>query len=118
MMPMTITHASQLPTTRAARWRRYLWHLVPEGRPLPAAVWQRRHQGILVLLWLHVVGLLSFGLLSGSGLWHSLGEAGLVAWHTLLSSWGRGSRRVRAVLASLGLITASAVLVHLSGGVY
>ena len=116
MMPMTITHARQLPATRAARWRRYLWHLVPEGRPLPTAVWQRRHQGILVVLWLHVVGLLSFGLLSGAGLWHSLAEAGLVAWPTLLSSWGRGSRRVRAVLASLGLITASAVLVHLSGG--
>jgi PAS domain S-box-containing protein len=69
-----------------------------------------------VVLWLHVVGLLGFGLLNRAGLWHSLAEAGLVAWPTLLSSWGRGSRRVRAVLASLGLITASAVLVHLSGG--
>jgi PAS domain S-box-containing protein len=115
-MSMPSTHASPLPATRATRWRRALWHLIPEGRPLPAAVWQRRHQGLLVVLWVHVVGLLGFGLLSNAGLWHSLAEAGLVAWPTLLSSWGRGSRRVRAVLASLGLITASAVLVHLSGG--
>jgi PAS domain S-box-containing protein len=115
-MAMTSTHASQLLTTRAARWRRALWHLIPEGRPLPKAVWQRRHHGILMVLWLQVLGLFSFGLLSGAGLWHSLSDASLVALPTLLSSWGRGSRRVRAVLASLGLITASAVLVHLSGG--
>ena len=115
-MSMPSTHASPLPATRATRWRHSLWHLIPEGRPLPTAVWQQRHHGILVVLWLHVVGLLGFGLLSGSGLWHSLVEAGLVAGPTLLGSWGRGSRRVRAVLASLGLITASAVLVHLSGG--
>jgi PAS domain S-box-containing protein len=115
-MALTITHASPFPATRAARWRRYLWHLVPEGRPLPTAVWQSRHHGILVVLWLQVVGLLSVGLLSGAGLWHSVCDASLVAVPTLLSSWGRGSRRVRAVLASLGLITASAVLVHLSGG--
>jgi PAS domain-containing protein len=115
-MSMTLTPASPLPATRVARWRHALWHLVPEGRPLPAAIWRGRHHGILVVLWLHIVGLLGFGLLSRAGLWHSLAEAGLVAWPTLLSSWGRGSRRVRAVLASLGLITASAVLVHLSGG--
>jgi PAS domain S-box-containing protein len=115
-MPLTIAHANPLPATRAARWRRYLWHLVPEGRPLPKAVWQSRHQGILVVLWLQVVGLFSLGFFSGSGLWHSFTDAGLVALPTLLSSWGRGSRRVRAVLASFGLITASAVLVHLSGG--
>jgi hypothetical protein len=27
------------------------------GRPLPEKLWERRHRGILVLLWLHVLGL-------------------------------------------------------------
>jgi PAS domain S-box-containing protein len=115
-MTIRISPAHPLPTTRTARWRHVLWQLVPEGRPLPPAVWHSRHYGILVILWLHVAGLLGFGLLRGSGFGHSLADVGFIALPTLLSSGGWGSRRVRAVLASLGLITASAVLVHFSGG--
>src|SRR2546421_11130744 len=34
--------------------------LVPEGRRLPERVWSRRHRGILVLLWMHAVGIAVF----------------------------------------------------------
>src|SRR2546425_12612979 len=34
--------------------------LVPEGRRLPEPVWRRRHRGILVLLWIHAVGIAVF----------------------------------------------------------
>ena len=115
-MRTTCTHEHQPTDTRTARWRRHLWHLLPAGQPLPEAVWQSRHQGILIVLWLHAVGLLGFGFLTGTGYWHSLADASTVAVAALLASAGWGSRRLRAVLASLGLITASAVLVHLSGG--
>src|SRR5262249_21253721 len=102
--------------TRVTQGLRRLWHLLPEGRPLPEAAWRSRHHGILVVLWLHMVGLIVFGLCTGASFWPSFADAALVGMAALLARWGRGSRRVRAVLASLGLVTASAVLVHLSGG--
>lgn len=115
-MLTTRTHEHQPMDTRTARWRRHLWHLLPEGQPLPEAVWQSRHEGILIVLWLHAIGLMAFGLLNGAGVWHSLADVSIVAVAAFVASGGWGSRRLRAVLASLGLITASAVLVHFSGG--
>ena len=40
---------------------------LPEGRPLPEATWQARHRGIIILLWLHAIGIAVFGL--PGGLW-------------------------------------------------
>jgi hypothetical protein len=34
---------------------------LPRGRSLPCESWQRRHQGLLPLLWAHVPALLAFG---------------------------------------------------------
>ena len=33
--------------------------LLPEGRPIPGEVWDRRHAGIVKLVWLHAAGLLA-----------------------------------------------------------
>jgi PAS domain S-box-containing protein len=93
-----------------------LRHVLPEGRPLPDDVWRRRHRGIVVLLWLHVVGLACFGLLGRNGALHSISEVALVAIAALVAVAPGRSRRFRAGAASAGLITASAILVHLSGG--
>jgi PAS domain S-box-containing protein len=89
---------------------------LPEGRPLPEAIWQARHRGILILLWLHTIGITAFGLLAGYGVIHSVTEGSVVAVATLFASRVHSSRRVRAGAASFGLLTASAILVHLSGG--
>jgi hypothetical protein len=91
-------------------------YALPEGRPLPENVWQRRHSGILALLWLHATGIVGFALLRGYSLPHSLFEGSLVAAAALLAGSRRRTRKFRASMASLGLITSSAVLVHLSGG--
>jgi signal transduction histidine kinase len=91
-------------------------HALPEGRPLPDRLWGRRHRGILGLLWLHALGIAGFGVLIGHGLAHSLAEAAIIAGIALMAAWGAIGRTIRAVLASCGLISASAVLVHLSGG--
>ncbi|MBI3975843.1 MAG: PAS domain-containing protein [Armatimonadetes bacterium] len=93
-----------------------LRNALPEGRPLPEATWQRRHRGILLLLWLHAAGIVGFGLIMGTTLLHSLFEGGVVAGAALLAWRGASSRKVRAGIASLGLLTSSAILVHLSGG--
>jgi PAS domain S-box-containing protein len=91
-------------------------HSLPEGNSLPADVWQRRHRVILWLLWLHAIGIMAWGLGGGYGLPHSLFEASAVAAAALLAGWKRAGREFRAVVASIGLVTASAIVVHLSGG--
>jgi diguanylate cyclase (GGDEF)-like protein len=90
--------------------------VLPRGRGLPGDVWSRRHRAIVLLLWGHVAGIAAFGLLIGAGVVHSLFEAAVVAAPGVLAAWDRPRRAVRASFASLGLLTASGVLVHLSGG--
>jgi PAS domain S-box-containing protein len=90
--------------------------VLPAGGTLPDDVWRRRHQGILVLLWIHVPALFVFALFVQS-VPHALLDAALVAVPAAAAQWSAGRRRRSTVFASLGLMTASAVLVHLSGGV-
>ena len=95
---------------------RSLWAALPRGASLPVDVWDRRHHVIVVLVGLHGMGLVGFGLLTGHTLGHSVLEgAGIVAF-ALLASVKGWSRRVRSSFASVGLVISSAVLVHLSGG--
>jgi PAS domain S-box-containing protein len=98
------------------RWLERARYLVPAGRSLPDEAWRQRHRGILVLLWLHAITLPGFGIALGVEFWHSVAEGGVIAASALLAGWRWPRRQVRAVVASLGLITSSAILVHLSGG--
>lgn len=96
------------PLARLGGW-------LPTGAGLPPAVWQRRQRGIVLLLWAHAVVLAGMGVVRGFGLVHSVIEGGLIAILALASM--RGSVRLRSATATLGLISSSAVLVHMSGGV-
>jgi hypothetical protein len=96
----------------AARLRQ----LLPEGRALDHLVWRHRHRVIVVLLWLHVLGVGIFGLARGYRPVHVLLEASVVAALAVMAGWGGGYPRMQTVAATLGLLTSSAVLVHLSGG--
>jgi hypothetical protein len=91
--------------------------LLPKGRSLPEHVWLRRHRGLLLLLWLHVIGLTALGIVRGYGVQHFLVEvdAVLVAFGTIAAS-PRASRRLRSLMVAVGLLTSSALLVHLTGG--
>jgi diguanylate cyclase (GGDEF)-like protein len=108
---MSATSGAVARAARAARGA------IPHGQLLTPEVWGRRHHGIVWLLWLHVAGLVTFGVARGKGLAHSLSEAAVVAVFALLAAWPELSRRARSAAAVLGLITSSAVIVHLSGGV-
>jgi PAS domain S-box-containing protein len=103
----------------AAPFERLLKHLkgaIPEGKSLPDSAWEARHRGILVLLWLHVIGVVCFGLLMGEDLEHSLVEGSVLVPMAIAAGWQKSPKKFRASIASLGLITASAILIHLSGG--
>ena len=94
-----------------------LWRWLPKGQMLPEHIWRRRHAAIVWLLWLHVPALTAFGIAQGQSLRHMLLEAGLIACAAWLAGSERFTMTQRVVAASFGLITSSAVLVHLWTGV-
>jgi hypothetical protein len=101
----------------AARAGRAGRGLVPTGQLLTPEVWARRHRGIVWLLWLHVAGVAVFALTRGKSLTHTMAEATPMVVFALVGALPAFGRRARSAAAVLGLITASAVIVHLSGGV-
>lgn len=93
-----------------------LRHLLPQGRLLPERNWRPRHGVIVTLLVLHAVGLPLFGWIEGYGLRNSLVESSILVVAAGLAMLPFLGRQLRASIASLGLLTASGVFVHLWGG--
>ena len=89
---------------------------IPEGRSLPEDVWQRRHRGLLILLWLHAVGLPAFALMKGLGAEVALIATAFPTGAALAGGLIKNHRKTQASLVSLGFLTSSAMLVYTSGG--
>src|SRR4051794_39935050 len=96
-----------------ARARRVL----PRGRTLPPAELARRHRMLLALLWLHAVFVPLWGVDRGFGVAHSLVEGGAIAVCAVAATIAGARRSGGPLLVALGLLTSSAVIVHLSDGV-
>jgi signal transduction histidine kinase len=90
---------------------------LPTGRTLPADEFQRRHKALLSLLWAHVVAIPIYGLSQGKSFGHCLVEGSTLAVIAVLAQFVVTDRKRGAILVSLGLMTASALVVHLSHGV-
>jgi signal transduction histidine kinase len=90
--------------------------LLPAGMGLPDDVWDRRHKGMVLLLSLNAMGLVIFGIVRGYGIAHTLGEAGIVGVAALVAWALRKNHIIASVVATLGLMTASGILVHFSHG--
>ena len=90
---------------------------LPEGRGLADDRWLPRHRVMTAVLWLHVVGLPVYGVYRGYGVLHCLVDTAPMAVMWLAAAQPRGGRTFRSVMSALGLMTAAALLVHLSGGV-
>jgi diguanylate cyclase (GGDEF)-like protein len=103
--------------TGVARIAESVRQWLPKGQLLPEHIWRRRHATIVGLLWAHVVGLTAFGLWQGQSPGHMLIEGGFLALPALLASSEWAGMKLRVAAASFGLISSSAVLVHLWGGV-
>ncbi len=112
----SITPPGERTPSAAGALLAYVRRALPRGRSLPDDVWRRRHRGIVLLLWAHALGVTAFALAAGCGIQHSAFHGAVIAAAALVARWERPTRGVRAGAASIGLVTSSAVLVHLSGG--
>ena len=88
---------------------------LPQGRSLPDDVWRGRHRAILLILWLHVPALAALAVAAGEGLDSAWGVV-VVATSAALATAPWGGRRWRSALATVGLLSASCVLVAMGGG--
>src|SRR5207245_2683133 len=90
---------------------------LPHGGMLPDADWRRRHAGIMALLWLNVVAVPAYAIAAGRlSLVHNLDGAAALAALAALGAARRLSRKLRMAAASLGLLSAAALMIHASGG--
>jgi PAS domain S-box-containing protein len=102
---------------------------VPLGGSLPEDVWENRHRFLLGLTWFHAVIIASVGPLFGyrwelslealfhdGTVVHTVGEGLIVAVFAALARWRGASRTFQATTVGLGLMSSSAILVHLFGG--
>jgi signal transduction histidine kinase len=99
---------------QALRFR--LADLLPSSDRMPQAEWGRRHRLIVLLVAFHAIGVSVYGLFEGIEPLHAVSEGALLALFAFGAAIMPGPRSVRASIASLGLLTASALLVHISGG--
>jgi PAS domain S-box-containing protein len=108
---------------------RGLWVFVPQGGSLPEDVWRRRHRFLVGLTWFHALIIALSGPILGyrwelslrapfqdGTVLHAVGEGLIVAFFAGLTSWSGASRTFQATAVGFGLMSSSAILVHLSGG--
>jgi PAS domain S-box-containing protein len=106
-----------------------LWLLVPAGGGLSEDVWRKRHRFLLGLTWFHAGLIAVLGPILGysfevslealfrdGSMLHTFGESLIVAQFAALACWKRLSRTLQATFVAFGLISSSAIFVHLSGG--
>ncbi len=110
-----LVNGSDVETTISRGARSILIGLLPRGSTLHPDALLRRHRAILLLLWAHVPLLFGVALYTGNSVYHSALEASIVAVLAVGASFS-DNWKVSAALATLGLISSSAILVHLSGG--
>jgi diguanylate cyclase (GGDEF)-like protein len=90
--------------------------MLPTGHSVDQASWERRHRAITRLLWVHVVAVPLYGIWEGQPPGHSLLEGSIVGLLALGASRRGFGTITRSVMATVGLVSASAILTHFSGG--
>jgi diguanylate cyclase (GGDEF)-like protein/PAS domain S-box-containing protein len=90
--------------------------VLPRGGALPVESWRSRHRGITMLLWAHVVVLPLVAVLRGESPAQGLLGAAVVGVFAVGASLGGFSLTARSAMATIGLVTCSAILVHYFAG--
>jgi diguanylate cyclase (GGDEF)-like protein len=99
------------------RLRDRLAGLLPEGRLLPEAVWERRHRAIVRLCLVSAGLLVMVAWLQGGGQPAAVAVLAAVAGPVALAGVPRLGRKARAASTTVSLLAASVALVHLWSGV-
>ena len=92
-------------------------HWLPRGQSLSEDVWRVRHRTLSYLLRAHIAAIFVFALVRGYGVVEAASYAGVVAVFAALASTDPRRRGFVSAMNAVGLVTCSAVLVDLSGGV-
>jgi diguanylate cyclase (GGDEF)-like protein len=91
--------------------------VLPHGGSLPEEDWRGRHQVIGVLLGLTIVVVAVYAVVEhGNAALRYIPEMVAMLAFASLAAWSSASRKWRSVSASMGLLTGSAALVDISGG--
>jgi diguanylate cyclase (GGDEF)-like protein len=102
----------------ASRLLRQALDYLPRGATLGEEPWRVRHRVLSYLLRGHAVGIFIFALIRGYSVPDALGYASVIATFALLSAAaGARHRTFASAMNALGLVTCSAILVDISGGV-
>lgn len=104
-----------VPTQMVGAWSR-LRDALPQGDTLPDDTWLRRHRALLGLLWAHVLIIPLYALAQGYDPTHALLEGAIILPFAIAGVVARDNRKLAVTVAALGLITASALVVHVSNG--
>ncbi|HKW94237.1 MAG TPA: ATP-binding protein [Methylomirabilota bacterium] len=112
-----------------AQAARRLWSRLPSGGSLSDPLWQQRCRLLIGLTWLHAGLIALWGPVFGyrwepdlaaaareGTILHTAAEGLIVAFFAAVATWARASRTVQSIALALGLMSASAIMVHLSGG--
>ena len=95
---------------------RHLGAALPHGRTLPEGEWRSRHRVLLWLLWAHVAAMPIISLLFDQGPAQAALDCATVGVWAVLAQLTLGGRRVQSLIVTLGLLTTSALIVHVSDG--
>ena len=106
-----------VPFAALTRWVRSVLDWLPKGQSLSEDVWRLRHRTLSYLLRFHVGVVFVFALARGYGLGGACTYASIIAVFAVLSASDPRRRGFVSAMNALGLVTSSAVLVDLSGGV-
>ena len=95
---------------------RHLGAVLPHGGSLPEAEWQSRQRALRWLLWAHVVAIPIITLLFDQGLDQAALDLFTPTFFAIIAQLRRGSRRVQSLIVTVGLLSCSALIVHITGG--
>ncbi len=111
---MATAAARETVLVRLVGWIRTI---LPRGGSLPDEEWNRRHRALVGALWLNAAILPLYGVLSADyGVVHTLEHTAALVILAAFATSDRFSRKLRSIFCSLGLLTAAALLVHVTGG--